>query len=558
MMKGVIKTERALEISEKLASAVWGVPTIALLVGVGVFYTVRLKFFQFRHPGLWLSNTFFAIFKKENVRNHSDKKSLSQFQAMATTLAATIGTGNIAGVAAAIAAGGPGAVFWMWLCSLISMMTSYSENLLGIYYRHRGENGEWRGGPMYYLKEGLSKNRHSAKAGLVLAYAFSAFTLLASFGIGNMSQSNSISVVFSSSLNISPYITGAIVAVITFVAIGGGVARIGAITEKLVPFMALFYISASLYIVICNIQNAPAVFSSIIRSAFSLRSATGGIGGAALGKCISIGFKRGVFSNEAGLGSTVLVGSSSNVKEPAIQGMWGIFQVFVDTTVICTVTAFVLLSTTVNAVPLRTAINNLSENTQYVLLDESKQSSEKVFLSDTHENSVYTLAPDNTIEKGAKSTYSNIMSIRGVRDKESGRIKSFVLEEIEGAALVSLAFNCVFGKWADIILSVSVALFALSTIMGWSFYGIKSIDFIFGERKRKAYIFVFSLLSFFGAIARLDLVWCISDIFNGLMAIPNLFGIVLLSKDVIAVTNNFLRRQSGEKLTALLNIHGEY
>ena len=547
--------EKVLAFFEKIASAVWGLPTILLLVAVGIFYTVKLRFFQFSHVKLWLSNTLFAIFKKGGVRDKKSQSTLSQFQAMSTTLAATIGTGNIAGVAAAIAAGGPGAVFWMWLCSLISMMTSYAENLLGIFYRFKGADGEWCGGPMYYIRDGLSKSRFTSKLGNVLAYAFSFFTLLASFGIGNMSQSNSISVVFSSSMNISPHITGAIVALSTLIAIGGGVSRIGAIAEKLVPFMALFYISASLYIIFSNAKSTPLVFSSIFSNAFSIRSAAGGIGGAIIGKCISVGFKRGVFSNEAGLGSTVLVGSSSNVKEPAVQGMWGIFQVFVDTTVICTITAFVLLSTSVNAVPLKTALENLTENPQYIMLDETKDHALSVPLSDTHENAVYTLNSDNKIVRGNKLTYINIMS---VRSSKNGSAPAIVLEEVEGAALVTLAFNSVFGKWADIILTISVALFAFSTIIGWSFYGMKSIDFIFGKGKRKPYIIVFSLLGFFGAVAKLDLVWCISDIFNGLMAIPNLFGVVLLSKDVVSVTSNYLRRLKGEKVAALLNIHGEY
>lgn len=547
--------EKVLAVFEKIASAVWGLPTILLLVAVGIFYTVKLRFFQFSHLRLWLSNTLFAICKKGSVRDKNSRNTLSQFQAMSTTLAATIGTGNIAGVAAAIATGGPGAVFWMWLCSLISMMTSYAENLLGIFYRFKGADGEWCGGPMYYIKDGLSKSRFTSKLGTALAYAFSFFTLLASFGIGNMSQSNSISVVFSSSMNVSPYITGAIIAVVTLIAIGGGVSRIGAITEKLVPFMALFYISASLFIVFSNAKSAPLVFSSIFTNAFSFRSAAGGIGGAVIGKCISVGFKRGVFSNEAGLGSTVLVGSSSSVKEPAVQGMWGIFQVFVDTTVICTITAFVLLSTSVNAVPLKTALENLTESPQYIMLDETKDRALAVPLSDTHENAVYTLTSDNKIVKGDKLTYVNIMSVRG---SKNGSVPSIILEEVEGAALVTLAFNSVFGKWADIILTISVALFAFSTIIGWSFYGMKSIDFIFGKDKRKPYIIIFSLLGFFGAVARLDLVWCISDIFNGLMAIPNLFGVVLLSKDVVNVTSNYLRRQKGEKVAALLNIHGEY
>lgn len=548
--------EQTLNFFEKLASAVWGIPTIALLVSVGIFYTVKLRFFQFSHLKLWISNTFLAIFKKSGIRNQSGNNSFSQFQAMSTALAATIGTGNIAGVATAIAAGGPGAVFWMWFCSLISMMTSYAENLLGIFYRFKGIDKEWHGGPMYYLKDGLSKSKLTSRLGTGLAYAFSAFTLLASFGIGNMSQSNSIAVVFSSSIGISPYITGAVITLITFITIAGGASRIGKITEKLVPFMAIFYISASLIIIASNFKSAPTVFSSIFKSAFSLRSATGGIGGTMLSKCISVGFKRGVFSNEAGLGSTVLIGSSSNVKEPAVQGMWGIFQVFVDTTVICTITAFVILSTSINAIPLSKAIENPTESPQYIFLDETKKDTCNVFLSDTHENSIYIISEDNQIIKGSKQTYTNIMSVRA----EKGDVNDvhFILEEVEGAALVTLAFGCVFGKWADIILSVSVSLFAFSTIIGWSFYGIKCIDFLFGSKKRNIYISAFCLLCFFGSVARLDLVWCISDIFNGLMAVPNLFGIIFLSKDVVSVTNNYLMRQKSKNLSPLLNIHGDY
>lgn len=529
------------ELVEKINSAVWGAPTLILIVSVGVYYTVRLKFFQFSRLPLWLSNTLFALFKKDGVTKKDGKNSLSQFQALSTSLAATIGTGNIAGVAAAIASGGPGAVFWMWLCSLFSMMTSYAENALGIFFRESDENGAPVGGPMYYLKNGLSKSRLGRKTGVVLASAFSFFTLLASFGIGNMTQSNSISGALFSSLGVSKIAVGLVTALLTLLVISGGASRIGSLTEKLVPFMALFYLSASFCIIFSNIKSAPDVFSCIFKSAFSLESALGGVGGAAIKRAISVGFRRGVFSNEAGLGSTVMVGASSSVKEPAVQGMWGIFQVFVDTTVICTVTAFVLLSTSVTAVPLDFALGNPTGETRYILLTDDKTET-RVPISDSRENQLLELGENGEIRRGRETTFTNVMALRPT---DSG---GFSLEKIEGSSLVLLSFRSFFGKWADVILSVAVTLFAFSTIVGWSFYGSISGRFLFGEKFLKIYKPFFCALTFIGAISKLDVIWNISDIFNGLMAVPNLVGVIFLSGDVLKVTESYLKRKRAEKI----------
>lgn len=529
---------------EKISSFIWGTPTLVLIIAVGIYYTASLKFFQFSKLPLWLSNTLFAIFRQKKELKSGEKNSFSQFQAMATSLAATVGTGNIAGVGTAISAGGPGAVFWMWFCSLFSMMTSYAENSLGIYYREKDKNGEWLGGPMYYLKNGLSKKRFFKNGGTFLAAAFSFFTLFASFGIGNMTQSNSISAALSSSFNLSNAAIGIVVAALTLFVILGGSSRIGALTERLVPFMAIFYITASLLIVAINFREAGNIFSSIFKSAFSIESAAGGFCGAAVKKAVSVGFRRGVFSNEAGLGSTVMVGSSSSVSEPAVQGMWGIFQVFVDTVVICSVTAFVLLSVSVSTVPLSKAMTDTGERTLYISL--SSQESEKTKLCGTKENRILSFKNGAFFEE-EETTFTNVMAFQ----KNGSEVS---LKKVEGAALVSLAFYSVFGKWADIILAVSVTLFAFSTIIGWSFYGEKSVGYLFGGKGKTAYRVLFAVLTFVGAVTKLDVVWNISDIFNGLMAIPNLIGVILLSGDVLKITENYLKRRKGGKISPLLNV----
>ena len=301
--------------------------------------TCLTKFFQLSHIGHWMKNTIGAIFKDKHVTGHTQDRTISQFQSLCTALAATVGTGNIVGVAGAIAVGGPGAVFWMWLIAFFGMMTNYSENVLGILFRRKDAQGEWHGGAMYYLRDGLGSKKGCKTIGAVLAALFSFFCLLASFGIGNMSQVNSIVSNVHTAFGIPTIATGIFLLVAVGAVILGGLKRVANITEKLVPFMVILYLLGTLVIICMHITTIPAVFVSIFKGAFSLKSATGGVVGAGIATAMKMGFKRGVFSNEAGLGSSVMVHSSSNVKEPVRQGMWGIFEVFADTIVVCTLTA---------------------------------------------------------------------------------------------------------------------------------------------------------------------------------------------------------------------------
>ena len=325
---------------------VWGTFGIALLFIAGVVMSIVNKGFQFTHISHWWKMTIGAIFNEKHVTQHTDKedKQISQFQSLCTALAATIGTGNIVGIATAIVKGGPGAIFWMWIMALVGMMTNFSENVLGIYYRRKNSKGAWAGGAMYYLKDGLGAKKGCKTIGAVLAVLFSVFCLLASFGIGNMSQVNSIAGNMQSAFNVDPRITGFCLVVLSALVILGGLKRVAAVTEKIVPFMAVAYIAGALVIFVINIKQFGPVFAAIFKGAFTFDAAVGGAVGYGIKMAITWGFKRGAFSNEAGLGSSVMVHSSSNVKEPVRQGMWGIFEVFADTIVVCTLTAFVILS----------------------------------------------------------------------------------------------------------------------------------------------------------------------------------------------------------------------
>ncbi len=349
---------------------VWGTVGIALLLIAGIVMTCVNRGFQFFRFGHWISKTIGAIFSDSNVTAHTSKenRAISQFQSLCTAMAATIGTGNIVGVATAIILGGPGAIFWMWLMAIFGMMTNYSENVLGIYFRQKGKNGDWRGGAMYYLKDGLGSYKGMKQVGKILALVFSLFCLLASFGIGNMSQVNSIAGNMESAFGIAPWITGIFLVIIAVVVIIGGLKRVASVAEKLVPFMAVLYIIGTSIVIFAHIGNVPAAFASIFKGAFAVKAAGGGITGYGLKKAISWGFKRGAFSNEAGLGSSVMVHSSSNVKEPVRQGMWGIFEVFADTIIVCSLTAIAVLAS--GCVDLETG-KMISENAGAGLVGEA-------------------------------------------------------------------------------------------------------------------------------------------------------------------------------------------
>ena len=475
-----LKTERRMymvdlitNVNNTINGFVWGVPMLVLLVGTGILMTILTKFFQLSHLGHWFKNTVGGIFHDEHVTKHTEAEdqSISQFQSLCTALAATIGTGNIVGVASALVAGGPGAIFWMWIVAFFGMMTNYSENVLGIYYRRRNSKGEWSGGAMYYLKDGLGSYKGCKQIGAVLAVLFSAFCLLASFGIGNMSQVNSIAANMTSAFSIPATVTGIVLVIIGALVIVGGLKRIAAVTEKLVPFMAIAYVIGALVIFFANIGHVGAVFTAIFKGAFGLRAVGGGIVGSGVKLALTWGMKRGVFSNEAGLGSSVMVHSSSNVKEPVRQGMWGIFEVFADTMVVCTLTAFAVLSS-------------------------------------------------------------------GLIDLDTGA----VLVDVSGSALVGQAFATVFGSFGPAFIAIAILLFAFSTVLGWSHYGSKACEYLFGTKSTMVYKIAFVLMIFIGCTMNLGLAWDLSDTFNGLMAIPNLIGVTALSPVVMKITKNYVAR----------------
>ncbi len=332
------------DVNGAVNGVVWGVPALALLAFVGVLMTVLTKVFQVTHFGHWMKKTIGAVFKDKHVTTHTSDKSISQFQSLCTALAATVGTGNIVGVAGAILMGGPGAVFWMWVMAFLGMMTNYSENVLGIYYRRKNSAGEWSGGAMYYLRDGLGSKKGCKGIGKVLAGLFAFFCLFASFGIGNMTQVNAISGNMMNVFGVPTWVTGVVIMVLVGLVVVGGLKRIASVTEKIVPFMVILYMIGTITIFFLHIDQFVPVFKAIFKGAFGMQAAAGGVVGYGIKLAIEWGMKRGVFSNEAGLGSSVMVHSNSNVKEPVKQGMWGIFEVFADTIIVCTLTAFAVLS----------------------------------------------------------------------------------------------------------------------------------------------------------------------------------------------------------------------
>lgn len=567
-------------VNKAVNGVVWGIPMLILIIATGIYMTVRTGFFQITKIKHWANETFLAIFKKKSVTKTKEKKAISQFQALSTALAATIGTGNIAGVATAIAVGGPGAVFWMWLSAFFGMMTNYSENVLGIFYRKKNDHGEWSGGAMYYINEGLKDRKGFKHIAKPLAVLFSIFCVLASFGIGNMTQVNSISSAMKSNFNIPTIVTGIALAIIAALVIVGGIKRIASVTEKLVPFMAVFYIVGCLIIFFSNFNQIPYVFSSIFRNAFNFGAIAGGVGGYIIKRAVTMGFKRGVFSNEAGLGSSVMVHSASDVKEPVVQGMWGIFEVFFDTIIVCTLTSFVILSSPADSKTFDEAMQSISEKAQYFEIHTTSDGS-VVNLIDGNVNALYKVAPAGAAEGtyteyAAKTvygqeltvkllnadtasgesdfTYANVMEIQGVQGKnadgtlmtdENGNpvITSVKISEVNGVPLVTYAFSLKLGHVAGKILAIAILLFAFSTVLGWSFYGTKALEYLFGTKATIVYKVIFVLFVIVGCTMNLSLAWGIADTLNGLMAVPNLIGVLLLSATVVKITGNYVRRK---------------
>lgn len=464
-----------LQIIETINTAVnnfiWGVPAMVCIFGVGLYLSIRTNFLQIRKFPYAIRTTLGRIFRKRDASDGA----ITPFQAVCTALAATVGTGNIAGVAGAIAIGGPGAIFWMWISALFGMCTKYAEVTLAVHYREINANGELVGGPMYYIKNGLSKKWHW------LAYLFAAFGVLTVFGTGNATQVNTITtainsallnynVISESAVSTSNLIIGIIIAILIAMILLGGIKRIGHVTEKLVPFMALLYILLGLGVILLNIQNVPAVFASIFRGAFQPRAVTGGI---VLSMFTSLkkGVSRGIFSNEAGLGTGSIAHACADTKKPVKQGMFGIFEVFTDTIVICTLTALVILCSG-------------------VAVDYGKAA---------------------------------------------------------GAELTILGFTSTYGSWVSIFTAVAMCCFAFSTAVGWGLYGARCIEFLFSEKVIKPFMVIYSLVAILGATANLGLMWSIAETFNGLMAIPNLIALFLLSGTVVKLTKEYFAGEGKTK-----------
>ena len=464
-----------LQIIETINTAVnnfiWGVPAMVCIFGVGLYLSIRTGFLQIRKFPYAIRTTLGRIFRKRSASDGA----ITPFQAVCTALAATVGTGNIAGVAGAIAIGGPGAIFWMWVSALFGMCTKFAEVTLAVHFREINANGELVGGPMYYIKNGLGKKWNW------LAYLFAAFGVLTVFGTGNATQVNTITTAINSALlnyniisesavSTSNLIIGIVIAILIAMILLGGIKRIGQVTEKLVPFMALLYILLGLGVILLNIQNVPSVFVSIFKGAFQPSAVTGGIIGSMF-LSIKKGVSRGIFSNEAGLGTGSIAHACADTKKPVKQGMFGIFEVFTDTIVICTLTALVILCS------------------------------------------------------GVPITYG----------------------EAAGAELTILGFTSTYGNWVSIFTAVAMCCFAFSTALGWGLYGARCIEFLFSEKVIKPFMVVYALVAILGATANLGLMWNIAETFNGLMAIPNLIALFLLSGTVIRLTKEYFAGEGKEK-----------
>lgn len=450
---------------------VWGAPAMICILGVGLLLTFRTGFLQIRKFPYAIKTTIGRIFHKREASDGS----MTPFQAVCTALAATVGTGNIAGIAGAIAIGGPGAVFWMWVSAFLGMCTKFAEVTLAVHFRERNAHGDLVGGPMYYIKNGLSKHWHW------LAYAFAAFGVLTVFGTGNATQVNTITtainsallnynIINESSISIINLVQGILIAALVGLILLGGIKRIGHVTERLVPFMALFYIILALGVVFLNIEQVPAVFVSIITGAFNPAAVTGGVVGSIF-LSMQKGVARGIFSNEAGLGTGSIAHACADTKKPVKQGLFGIFEVFTDTIIICTLTALVILC---SGIPIHYGID-------------------------------------------------------------------------AGAELTIQGFTSTYGNWVSIFTAVALCCFAFSTIIGWGLYGARCIEFLFNEKVIKPFMIVYSLVAILGATADLGLLWGIAETFNGLMAIPNLIAVFLLSGTVVKLTKAYFATEGKDK-----------
>lgn len=527
------------EIISAIDDFVWGPVMLILLVGTGVFLTVRLKFRPWRNLGYALKSTL----SKEARTTNRGEGDVSPFSALTTALAATIGTGNIVGVATAMVAGGPGALVWMWISACFGLTSKFSECMLAIKYREVNEKGEMSGGPMYTMKKGF-KNK---KLGAFLGMLFAVFAVIASFGIGNMTQANSIAESVHDTFGVSTTMVGVILTILALVIIVGGIKTISKVSSVVVPFMAIFYVIAGLIVIILNIQNVPAGVAMIFKMAFSFNAVGGGLCGAitaAMMNAMRYGVARGVFSNEAGMGSAAITAAAATTDDPVRQGYINMTGTFWDTIVVCTITGLCIASSGVLGMTdttIKGTYDVESNNIAVVAHDNDKKDANVNYAYELkNSNLILKYVDDNNKENTIELTYSEKDKqpsvIDGTWNDAAGNEYIFeggkyeYKEVVKGAALTIAAFSSVLGKLGGYLVTIGIVLFAFSTILGWEYHGEKAFEYIFNTHKfNMVYRIVFSLVVFVGATTALDVVWNFSDIANALMAIPNLICLLALS-----------------------------
>lgn len=538
--KGECIMEALGKILESVDNFVWGPVMLILLVGTGIFLTIRTRFLPWRNLPYAIKGT---LSKKARQKSSGGEGDISPFSALTTALAATIGTGNIVGVATAMVAGGPGALVWMWISAAFGLTSKFSECMLAIKYREVNEKGEMSGGPMYTMKKAF-KNK---KVGCALGWLFALFAVIASFGIGNMTQANSISESLHSTFHISPVITGVVITSLALVIIVGGIKYISKVSSIVVPIMAIFYIIAGVVVIFGNIGNVPAGLKEIFTMAFSVQAVGGGLCGtitASMMNAMRFGVARGVFSNEAGMGSAAITAAAAHTDHPVRQGYINMTGTFWDTIVVCTITGLCIASSGVLGSTETTVSGRYTATDTSIIIEASnvsdgKDANEKYeYQRDTTENTLTLTDPDNsslvlTAEKNAENlvgTWSDASGNKYIFNKDGSYEYATV---IKGAALTILAFETVLGKVGAVLISIAIALFAFSTILGWEYHGEKAFEYLVKSPKlNMIYRVVFSLVAYLGATTALDIVWNFSDIANALMAIPNLICLLALSGEI--------------------------
>lgn len=541
---------------------VWGPVMLVLLVGTGIFLTIRTKALCWRN----LPYALKSVLSKE-ARQKKGDGDVSPFSALTTALAATIGTGNIVGVATAMVSGGPGALVWMWISAAFGLTSKFSECMLAIKYRETNEKGEMSGGPMYTMKKAF-KNK---KLGAILGWLFALFAVIASFGIGNLTQANSISTALQSTFNIPYTVTGIVITVLALLIILGGIKSISKISQVVVPLMAVFYIIAGLVVIIGNISNIPSGVAMIFKMAFSVKAVGGGLCGgivASMMQALRFGVARGVFSNEAGMGSAAITAAAASTNDPVRQGYINMTGTFWDTIVVCTITGLCIASSGVlgttdtvatgnyayveeasgsnSSISITSKDGDITKTTLYSVELSSEDSTEKLALKNLEDNKEISLSRNDNGETG---TITGLWTSTDGNEYIFGSDFSYEYKKLtEGSALTIKAFETVLGNTGGWLVCIGITLFAFSTILGWEYHGEKAFEYIFGTHKYNIFYRVFfSLIAFVGATTTLEIAWKFSDIANALMAIPNLICMLALSGVIASEIERFQKVIKAEK-----------